>query len=41
MGIMPVVRVETRDIADGCVGEVTRRLLDEYRQLVRKECGEP
>ena len=39
--IMPVVRIESRDIADGRVGEVTRRLLGEYRQLVRKECSGP
>lgn len=40
MQVMPVVRVEKHDISDGRVGAVTRRLLEEYRQVVRKECGE-
>ena len=41
MQVMPVIRVEKHDIADSRVGEVTQRLLDAYRELVRKECGEP
>lgn len=41
MQVMPVVRVEKHDITGSRVGDVTRRLLDEYRELVRKECGEP
>lgn len=41
MQVMPVIRVEKHDIADSRVGDVTRRLLDAYRELVRKECGEP
>ncbi len=39
MQVMPVVRVEKRDIADGHVGPVAKRLLEAYRQLVRKECA--
>lgn len=38
MQVMPVVRVEKRDIGDGKVGSVARRLFDAYRDLVRKEC---
>lgn len=40
MQVMPVVRVERRDIADGRVGSMTKRLLEEYRNRVRKECGD-
>lgn len=36
--VMPLVRVEERDIGDGCVGPIARQLLDEYHELVRKEC---
>ncbi len=39
MQVMPVVRVEAREIGDGSVGAITRRLLNEYRLLVSKECG--
>ncbi len=40
MQVMPVIRVEKRDIGDGRVGPVAKRLLAEYRKLVRKECGD-
>ncbi|MHC4696003.1 MAG: aminotransferase class IV [Planctomycetota bacterium] len=39
MQVMPVIRVEKRDIAGGRVGPVAKRLLEAYRQLVRKECA--
>ncbi len=39
MQVMPVVRVEKRDIGRAAVGPITRRLSEAYRQLVRKECG--
>jgi len=39
MQVMPVVRVERHDIRDGRVGPMAKRLLDEYRGRVRKECG--
>lgn len=38
MQVMPVVRVEQSDIADGQVGPLAKRLRECYRQLVRKEC---
>ena len=40
MQIMPVTRVERHDIGSGQVGAVTKRMLDEYRALVRTECGD-
>ncbi len=40
MQVMPVVRIEKRDIRDGRVGPMAKRLLREYRVLVKKECGE-
>jgi branched-subunit amino acid aminotransferase/4-amino-4-deoxychorismate lyase len=40
MQVMPVIRIEKRDIGDGPVGSMARRLLREYRVLVKKECGE-
>ena len=39
MQVMPVIRVEKKDIGRGIVGEAARRLLTEYRKLVEKECG--
>jgi len=39
MQIMPVTRIEQHDVGDGCVGPLGRRLLNEYREMVRKECG--
>jgi len=39
MQVMPVTRVEKRDIGDGCAGPQARQLLEAYRNLVRKECG--
>ena len=39
MTVLPVVRVEREDIADGKPGQVTRELRDKYMSLVRKECG--
>ena len=38
MRVMPVIRVERRDIAAGTVGPITQRLLDAYRGLTGKEC---
>ncbi len=38
MQVMPVVRVEKREISGARVGEVTRRLLLEYRKMVEREC---
>ncbi len=38
MQVIPVIRVEKRDIGDGRVGPVAKRVLGEYRNLVRKEC---
>jgi branched-chain amino acid aminotransferase len=38
MQVMPVVRVEKKDIADGKVGAVTKKLYEAYRETVRKEC---
>ena len=40
MQVMPVIRIEKRDIGDGHVGSMAKRLLREYRVLVKKECGE-
>lgn len=39
MQVLPVIRVETRDIGNGRVGPVAKRMLDEYQSLVRMECG--
>ncbi len=39
MQVMPVCRIEQREIGDGKPGPVTRRLIELYRDLVRKECG--
>lgn len=38
MQVMPVTRVERHDIGTGKVGPMSRRLLEEYRTVVRKEC---
>jgi len=35
---MPVTGVEKKDIADGRVGEVSRKLYQAYRTALRKEC---
>ena len=40
MQIMPVTCVERHEIGSGQVGAVTKRMLDEYRALVRTECGD-
>ncbi len=39
MGIVPVIRVEKHDIADGRVGAVTQRMRDEFQKLIQSECG--
>ena len=39
MQIMPVIRVEKREIGGARVGEVARRLFTEYRKVVEKECA--
>lgn len=41
MQVMPVIRVEKRDIGGARVGDVSRRLLAEYRKLVERECSAP
>ena len=38
MQVMPVSRIEKSDINEGKVGPMTMRMLDAYRDLVRKEC---
>lgn len=38
MQVMPVVRVERRDIGGGCVGPMAKRMLAAFRELIRKEC---
>lgn len=40
MQVMPVIRIEKKDIGSGRVGEISRRLLVEYRRLVNQECRE-
>ncbi len=40
MMVIPVVRVERHEIADGRVGSMTKRLFAEYRNRVRKECND-
>jgi len=40
MQVMPVIRVEKRDIGDGRVGSIAKRLLEDYRKLVQEECGD-
>ena len=39
MGVMPVIRVEQRDIGAGKPGPVTRDLMKLYRERVEKECA--
>ena len=39
MQILPVIRVEQRDIGGGKVGPLTKQLRLDYLNLVRKECG--
>ena len=36
MRVMPVIRVERKDIAEGKVGPITQRLLDAYRALTAR-----
>jgi len=38
MEVMPVCRVERHDIGQGRPGPITKRLAEEYRQLLEKEC---
>jgi branched-chain amino acid aminotransferase len=38
MRIMPVIRVERRDIGAGQPGETTRQLFEAYRQMIEREC---
>ncbi len=38
-GIRPVVRLERHTVGEGEPGPVTRKLMDEYEQLLRVECG--
>ena len=40
MQIVPVIRVEKHDIADGSVGILTTKLIEAFRELVRKECSD-
>lgn len=39
MQIMPVVRIERHDIAQARVGPLAKKLLDDFRSLVKRECG--
>lgn len=39
MQVAPVIRVEKKEIGDGRVGPMAKRLLEQYRQLVKQECG--
>ncbi len=39
MQVIPVIRVEKHDIRDARVGPIARKLLKEYRKLVKKECA--
>lgn len=41
MQVLPVIRVEKKDIGGARVGEVARRLLVEYRKLIEMECPAP
>jgi len=38
MQVMPVIRIEKKDIGRGQVGPLTRRLREEYRNIVQREC---
>lgn len=38
MQVMPVARVERKDIGHGGVGPLSRKLLEAYRDTVKKEC---
>ncbi len=40
MQVLPVIRVERHDVGGGRVGPMAKKLLREYRECVRKECGE-
>lgn len=40
MQVVPVIRVEKHDIAEGHVGPVTKKLMAAFRDRVRKECGD-
>ncbi len=40
MQVVPVVRVERKDIATGSVGRVTKTMMGAFRDLVQRECGE-
>lgn len=39
MQVLPVIRVERHDVGSGRVGPMARKLLTEYRTIVRRECG--
>ena len=39
MQVLPVVRIEKREIGEGRVGPVAKRLFEAYRDLVKKECA--
>lgn len=41
MTVMPVVRVERREIGTGRVGDCARGLFNAFRETIRKECGLP
>lgn len=40
MQVLPVVRVERKDIGTGSVGRVTQAIMGAFRELVQRECGE-
>jgi branched-subunit amino acid aminotransferase/4-amino-4-deoxychorismate lyase len=37
--VAPLVRVDGRSVGGGAVGPVTRRAMDAYAELVRRECA--
>ena len=37
--IMPVVSISGKQIADGKVGPITRKIQKGYKDLIAKECG--
>jgi branched-subunit amino acid aminotransferase/4-amino-4-deoxychorismate lyase len=39
MQVIPVIRIERHDIAEGRVGPMASRLYEEYRVRVKEECG--
>lgn len=38
--IMPIVQLDSTAVGDGKIGPVTQKLMDEYAELIKKECGQ-